>query len=133
VQQAGFRALHAPGLARMVMIVPGQMQRAMYDQVRQVIRWTAPGGARLAQHGAEGKHDLSPSALSGQAGGGRWIGQHVGGLIAAAIAGIQPPHLTVGGEHDIGVGAGDARGAAGGCLGLPYVPPPRWITDEYLG
>jgi hypothetical protein len=48
VQDARFGEFHAARIAGVVMVVAGEMQRAVHHQVRQVVRWQAASGGGLA-------------------------------------------------------------------------------------
>ena len=98
VQQAGFGHFHAAGVAGMVVIVAQQMQRAMHDQMRQVMRHAPARRRRLAPDDAKRQHQFRRRML---------IGQHVGGFVASAVPRVQLAHQPVVREHHA-----DAQAAA---------------------
>ena len=128
VQDARLRHLHAPRVARMMVVVPLQMQRAVHDEMREMVRRPRPGLGRLAPHRAEREHDLPARVIGGLE------GQHVGRLVAAAMPRVQPFHVDVGGQHDAAPPRRPrARRGARKRLGPPHEPAPRRIVDQHAG
>ena len=84
VQDARLRQFHAARLAGMVVVVAAQVQRAVHDQMRQVMR-RPPAGRARPRAGPR----RAPARISGA---GAVVGQHIGGLVAAAVARVQPLH-----------------------------------------
>ena len=117
VQDAGLGEFHASRLSSVVMVVAGQMQRAVHDEMGEVMRRTASGGGGLAADHAERQHDLRC---------GFEVGEHIGRPVAAAMAGVEAAHRSVGGQHDGGLGAiaRGAGGAGGNRFGARYQPAP---------
>ena len=80
MQQAGFGHFHAAGVAGMVVIEAQEVQRAMHDQMRQVMRHAPACRGRLPPDDAKRQHQFRRRML---------IGQDVGGFIASAVPRIQ--------------------------------------------
>jgi hypothetical protein len=106
VQYARLCHFHAPGLAGEVVVVATQMQGAVHDEMRQVMRWAAAGGGGLAAYGFERQHNVAAGEAAH-----RLEGKHVGGFVTPAVARVQALDRAVGGQHD-------RAGAAGG-FGCP--------------
>ena len=114
---------HAAGLASAMMVVAREMQDPMHHQMGEVMRRSAPGRCGLATDHAERKHDL---------GGGQRVGQHVGRLVAAAVAGVQATYRAVGGEHDGGAAvARGAGGTSGDRLGARHQTAPSRLRHDH--
>src|ERR1700722_13444171 len=58
VKQAGFGHLHAARGAGMIVIVAAKMQRAMHDEVGEMIGHALAGRGRLAANDAKGEYQL---------------------------------------------------------------------------
>ena len=58
VQDARLGHFHPARLAGRCVVVAGEMQRAMHDEVREVMRRPPARGGRLAPDHAERQHDL---------------------------------------------------------------------------
>ena len=104
-RDARLRHLHPPRLAGVVVVVAAQMQRAVHHQMREMMRRRACAAAAASRRTMPSASTISP----GRPGRGRVEGQHIGRLVAAAMARIQPLHRAVGGEHH---GAASTRGRA---------------------
>ena len=82
------------------MVMPAQMQGAMHHQMDQHMRCPAAGGTRLPPDHA-GRQDHVAGVE----------GEHVGGFVAAAMAGVQPLDHDVGGQDHGPDATGRGRGA----------------------
>ena len=63
MQDARLGQFHAPRLARMVVVVAGQVQRAVHDEMREMMRRAAAGGGGLAADHAERQHISGAGAV----------------------------------------------------------------------
>ena len=123
VQQPGFGHLHAPGLAGAVVVVAVQMQGAVDDQVRQVVRGAAPGLVRLAPDHTQGKNNVTAIEC-----------QDVGGGVASAVPGIESLDHAVGRQDHRTDDAGfPGRGPGSTCgdgLGTGHQAPPPCVQHD---
>ena len=72
VQDARLGHLHAARLAGVVVVVAGQVQRAVHHQMRQMVRRAACRRRRLPPHRAEGQDDLARQAGAAVDRSARW-------------------------------------------------------------
>src|SRR6266550_3194454 len=88
--------LHALGCgAAALVIVAQQMECAMHDEVGDMVGGCLVLRPRLAPNGLPGEQNIAQEdALA------RWIRQHVGRLVLAAVAGVQRTHAPVVGQSD---------------------------------
>jgi hypothetical protein len=84
----------------------------MDEEARQLIGQRVTAGASLAEGGLGGEHHISQD-LRVEVGEGPFAhgkGQHIGGAIDAAIAGVQPVHPGIVDDKDTHVTALTAEG-----------------------
>ena len=126
MQDAGFLQLHAAGFAGFVVVVAAQVQGAVDHQVGEMMGGGAAGGGGLAADGAEGKHNVAASEAA------HWLeGEDVGGLVAAAMAGIQQLHGAVGGQDNGPCPAGRYGSACGQPVHETDKPSPGTVLDKH--
>lgn len=90
MQNARLGQFHASRVARVVVVVAGEMQRAMHDQMREVVRRATPLGRGLASDDAKREQHLwRRSAVS----------QHIGGLVLSPVARVQAANRPVGRQN----------------------------------
>jgi hypothetical protein len=122
VQDAGLGEFHAAGVTGMVVIMPGEVQCTMHNKVGQMVGGAAAGGGGLAADDAERQQHF---------GGRGGVGQHVGGLVAVAVARVQTADGAVGGQHNSGMGTGGMGSAGGHGFGTRNQPTPsRFGYDD---
>src|SRR5690348_15704285 len=88
LEDAPLQRLHAlgVGVAGLVVVAP-QVQRAVHDEMGNVVSWCLLLFARLTPHGLAGQHDVAEERLLT-----RGIGQHVGRLVFPAVAFVERLH-----------------------------------------
>jgi len=118
VEDAGLGEFHAARVTGMVVVVAGEVQGAMNHEVCQMVGGAAAGGGGLAADDAERQQHF---------GGRGGVGQHVGGLVAVAMARVQAADGAVGGQNNGGMGAGGVGGAGGHGFGTRNQPTPGWV------
>ena len=96
MQNARLGKFHAACLAGVVVVMAGEVQDAVNHEMGEVMRWAAPGGCGFPADYPKRQHNLRC---------GFNVGQHVGRLVATAMARIEAAHRAVSGKHDGGTGA----------------------------
>jgi len=90
MQQTGLLHLHPPGVSGMMVVMAEQVQCPMDNKVSQMMGHTPFRGNRLSPNDAKRQN---------QFGGGVFVGQHIGRLVATPMTGIEPLDQAVAGEH----------------------------------
>ncbi len=120
MEQAGFGHFHAAGVAGVVVVMALQMQRAMHDQMRQMMGDAASGGGGFAPDHAQSEDHFGRRGF---------VGKDVGGFVFAAMAGVQVLDQAVSGQHDIGVGGRDYQRPGNERTGAGHDAVPGWVHD----
>jgi len=121
-EEAGFGGLHAACVAGVVVVVAGEVEGAVDEEVGEVGGDGFAGGAGFVEDGAEGEEDF----------GRGFVGEDVGGFVFAAVPKIQALDGAVVGEDHAGVALGHLHGSFYAGFEVWYMDAPEAVGNEEI-
>jgi hypothetical protein len=94
MQEPRLGHFHALGIAGPLMIEPSQMQRAMHDEMGEMVSGPSPCRRCLALHHPEREHQLTAGIRAIR------VAEHIGWLVAPAMPRIEPLYCTIVRKYD---------------------------------